>query len=121
MKPEFDVIISGCGPSGSLLGYLLSGEGLFNAFRSSHLALGSIKKALASPDYSFNDYAEAVQQEIYSDIKLSLIFSRIFFAYPMFFYKLLKSNDKFFKLCCQVLRGDKKYSHISGKLDLSSN
>jgi geranylgeranyl reductase family protein len=102
------------------LGDGFTGEGLFNAFRSSHLALSSIKKALASADYSFNDYSEAVQQEIYSDIKISLIFSRIFFAYPMFFYKLLKSNDKFFNLCCQVLRGEKRYSHISGKLNLFS-
>ncbi|HAJ95207.1 MAG TPA: hypothetical protein DCP02_03135 [Actinobacteria bacterium] len=100
------------------LGDGFTGEGLYNAFKSSHLALRSIKDALKSSNYSFNDYAGAVDSDIYKDIKISIAFSRIFYAYPMFFYKLLKSNERFFRLCCQVLRGDKKYSDISGRLNL---
>jgi geranylgeranyl reductase family protein len=100
------------------LGDAFTGEGLYNAFRSSHYAFKSILAALKKSEYSFKDYREAVIEEIYSDIKMSLTFSRIFFTYPLFFYKLLKTNDKFFRLCCEVLRGSKKYSDISGRLNL---
>jgi geranylgeranyl reductase family protein len=100
------------------LGDAFTGEGLYNSFRSSHLALESIVAALKRSEYSFKGYREAVIEDIYRDIKISLTFSRIFFTYPLFFYKLLKTNDKFFGLCCEVLRGSKKYSDISGKLNL---
>jgi len=100
------------------LGDAFTGEGLYNSFRSSHQALKSIMAALKRSEYSFKDYREAIIEDIYRDIKISLTFSRIFFTYPLFFYKLLKTNDKFFRLCCEVLRGSKKYSDISGRLNL---
>ncbi len=100
------------------LGDAFTGEGLYNSFRSSHHALKSIIAALKRSEYSFKDYRETIIEDIYRDIKISLIFSRIFFTYPLFFYKLLRTNDKFFRLCCEVLRGSKKYSDISGRLNL---
>ena len=100
------------------LGDAFTGEGLYNSFRSSHYALKSIVTALKRSEYSFKDYREAIIEDIYRDIKMSLTFSRIFFTYPLFFYKLLKTNDKFFRLCCEVLSGSKKYSDISGRLNL---
>jgi len=100
------------------LGDAFTGEGLYNSFRSSHHASKSIIAALKRSEYSFKDYREAVIEDIYRDIKISLTFSRIFFTYPLFFYKLLKTNDKFFRLCCEVIRGSKKYSDISGRLNL---
>ena len=100
------------------LGDGFSGEGIYNALRSSRIAAESIENALKSSSYGFEDYHRKIIDEIYEDIKISLTFSRIFFSYPIFFYKLLKTNDKFFNLCCQVLRGEKKYSDISGRLNL---
>lgn len=100
------------------LGDGFTGEGLYNAFKSAHLACRSIKDALRSSNYSLDDYAGAIDSDIYKDIRISIAFAKIFYAYPMFFYKLLKSDERFFRLCCQVLRGDKKYSDISGKLNL---
>ncbi|MCK5567979.1 MAG: NAD(P)/FAD-dependent oxidoreductase, partial [Actinomycetia bacterium] len=100
------------------LGDGFTGEGLYNAFRSSHAALEGIVSALKRSEFSFKDYRESVKNSIYPDIKGSLTFSRIFFTYPLFFYKLLKTNDRFFKLCCKVLKGSKNYSDISGRLNL---
>jgi flavin-dependent dehydrogenase len=100
------------------LGDGFSGEGIYNALRSSKIAAESIENALKSSHYGFEDYHQKIIDEIYEDIRISLAFSRIFFSYPMFFYKLLKTNEKFFKLCCKVLRGEKKYSDISGRLNL---
>ncbi len=100
------------------LGDGFTGEGIYNALKSSSIAALSIEKALKTSNYGFEDYHKMIMDEVYEDIKISLTFSRIFFSYPMFFYKLLKTNDKFFNLCCQVLRGEKKYSDISGRLNL---
>lgn len=102
------------------LGDGFTGEGLYNAFKSSHIGCRTIINALRTSDYSFNDYASAIDSDIYKDIKISIAFSRIFYSYPMFFYKLLKSNERFFRLCCEVLRGDKKYSDISGRINIFS-
>lgn len=100
------------------LGDGFSGEGIYNALKSSRIAVESIENALKSSSFSFEDFHQKIVAEIYEDIRISLTFSRIFFSYPMFFYKLLKTNDKFFNLCCQVLRGKKKYNDISGRLNL---
>jgi len=100
------------------LGDGFTGEGIYNALRSSIMAAESIIKALKISVFDFEDYKCRVTGEIYRDIKISLQFSRVFFSYPLFFYKLLKSNERFFTLCCQVLRGEKKYSDISGKLNI---
>ncbi|MCJ7665746.1 MAG: NAD(P)/FAD-dependent oxidoreductase [Actinobacteria bacterium] len=102
------------------LGDAFTGEGIYNALRSSHLALESIMSALKRSEFSFKDYLGSINGSIYRDIKISLIFSRIFFTYPLFFYKLLKTNDKYFKLCCEVLKGSKKYTDISGRLNVFS-
>jgi len=100
------------------LGDGFTGEGLYNALRSSRIAARSIRDALSSSTFDFEDYDKQIRDEIFEDIKMSLTFSRIFFLYPLFFYKLLKTNKNFFILCCQVLRGEKKYSDIYGKLNL---
>jgi geranylgeranyl reductase family protein len=100
------------------LGDGFTGEGIYNALRSSHIAVGSIRDALSSSEYGFEDYDSRIRDEIYQDIKISLSFSRIFFSYPLFFYKLLKTNEKFFTLCCRVLRGERRYSDISGRLNI---
>lgn len=103
------------------LGDGFSGEGLYNSFKSSIIASESIKKSLRSSNYYFEDYKNKINDDIFKDIKISLFFSRMFFTYPLFFYKLIKRNDNFFNLCCKVMRGEKKYSDISGKLKLYKN
>ncbi len=100
------------------LGDGFTGEGLYNSFKSSIIASESIIKSLRSSNYYFEDYRDKINVDVFKDIKISLFFSRVFFSYPLFFYKLIKNNDKFFNLCCKVMRGEKKYSDISGKLNL---
>ena len=103
------------------LGDGFSGEGLYNSFKSSIIASESIKKSLNSSNYYFKDYRDMIIDDIFRDIKISLFFSRVFFTYPLFFYKLLKNNDRFFSLCCKVMRGEREYSDISKKLNLYKN
>jgi flavin-dependent dehydrogenase len=100
------------------LGDGFNGEGIYNSLKSSHIAAESIDNALSTSRYDFPDYRQRILGDIYEDIKISLRFSRVFFLYPIFFYKLFKTDERFFRLVCWVLRGEKKYSDISGRLNL---
>lgn len=98
------------------LGDGFTGEGIYNAVKSSHIAAESIERALKGSGYDFIDYRENIDRDIYNDIRMSLGFSRVFFSYPLFFYKLLRANERFFDICCQVMRGKREYSDITKKL-----
>ncbi|MBN2073574.1 MAG: geranylgeranyl reductase family protein, partial [Actinobacteria bacterium] len=56
------------------LGDGFTGEGLYNGLRSSIIASKAIKNALKFSRFDFDGYAEDVEREIYSDIKISLRF-----------------------------------------------
>jgi len=100
------------------LGDGFTGEGIYNSLKSSHMAAESIDNALRTSRFDFPDYRQRIWEDIYEDIKISLRFSKVFFSFPIFFYKLFRTDERFFRLCCRVLRGEKKYRDISGRLNL---
>jgi len=95
-----------------------TGEGLHNAILSSHLAFGSIDKALKNSSFEFGDYYEKAKNEIIRNIDYSVMISKIFFSSQYFYYKLIKKNESLFKSCCKVLRGEKTYKDVVNKLKL---
>jgi geranylgeranyl reductase family protein len=92
-----------------------TGEGLYNALKSSHIAHDFILKTFKRNGHDYQGYSDIINHEIISDIKASLIFSKIFFSSFFFYYKLLKSNDVFFSTCCKILRGENTYKSILGR------
>lgn len=95
-----------------------TGEGLYNALLSSHIAFESIVHAFSDSIFNFSDYYERTNNEIYKNIKYSLLVSKIFFSAPFFYYKLIKNNDNLFNSCAKILRGEKTYSDVVNKLKL---
>jgi geranylgeranyl reductase family protein len=93
-----------------------TGEGLFNCFRSSYFAHSCIVDALGKSGFSFENYFERINREIYSDINASLLFTRVFYGATRFFYKLLESDSGLFDSCCGILRGDRLYSDVLKRL-----
>jgi geranylgeranyl reductase family protein len=100
------------------LGDGFTGEGLYNAMRSSLMAYDCIRDSFKRNDYDFNHYSDLINKEILSDIRASLFFSKIFFSSFFFYYKLLKNKDVFFHSCCKILRGEKTYKSIMDRLNL---
>jgi flavin-dependent dehydrogenase len=98
------------------LGDAFTGEGIYNAFLSSIIASDSISKALLDSNFKFSDYHEKINNDIYANIKNSILISKIFFSSPYFYYKLIKSNDNLFNSCAKILRGEKRYSDVVNKL-----
>ncbi|MDD5659824.1 MAG: geranylgeranyl reductase family protein [Actinomycetota bacterium] len=95
-----------------------TGEGLYNAMLSSHIASDSISDALKYSNFKFRDYFKKINNEIYKNIKNSIIISKIFFPSLLFYYKLIKNNDNLFNSCAKILRGEKTYSQVVNKLKL---
>ncbi|MCE5329119.1 NAD(P)/FAD-dependent oxidoreductase [bacterium] len=100
------------------LGDGFTGEGLYNAILSSNIAGESIIDALRYSNFEFHDYFEKVNNEIYKNIRNSLIISKIFFSSPLFYYKLIKNSDNLFNSCAKILRGEKTYNDVVNKLKL---
>jgi len=57
-----------------------------------------------------------MEGDIFKDIKMSLLFSKVFYMAPLFFYRIIKKNDNAFDTCCRILRGEKSYKDIASKL-----
>ncbi|MCL5070883.1 MAG: NAD(P)/FAD-dependent oxidoreductase [Actinobacteria bacterium] len=95
-----------------------TGEGLYNSFRSSFIASDSIVSALKNSIFNFNDYESKIRGTIFRDIKISLIFTKIFFNSLLFFYKLIKNSDNYFSACCKILRGERNYKDVIDKLKI---
>ena len=100
------------------LGDAFTGEGIHNALISSIIAADSISNAFSDFNFNFSDYREKINNDIYANIKNSMLISKIFFSSPYFYYKLIKSNDNLFNSCAKILRGEKKYSDVVNKLKL---
>ncbi|MHB1375959.1 MAG: geranylgeranyl reductase family protein [Candidatus Humimicrobiaceae bacterium] len=100
------------------LGDAFTGEGIHNALLSSIIASDSISNAFSDLNFNFSDYREKINNDIYTNIKNSMLISKIFFSSPYFYYKLIKSNDNLFNSCAKILRGEKKYSDVVNKLKL---
>jgi len=100
------------------LGDAFTGEGIHNALLSSIIAADSISNAFSDFNFNFSDYREKINNDIYANIKNSMLISKIFFSSPYFYYKLIKSNDNLFNSCAKILRGEKKYSDVVNKLKL---
>ncbi len=93
-----------------------TGEGLYNSIRSVIIAADSIKSALRTSSYNFEDYDRKIKDNILRDIRFSKIINRIFYSHSSFFYKLIKKNDNYFYACCRFLRGERTYSDAIKKI-----
>lgn len=93
-----------------------TGEGLYNAIKSSIIAASCIKNSLQKSDFTFSDYFNLIEADICKDIKISLMLTKIFYSSVFLFYNLLKKNDNYFNACCRILRGERTYKEIVERL-----
>ncbi|MBM3707199.1 MAG: NAD(P)/FAD-dependent oxidoreductase [Actinobacteria bacterium] len=100
------------------LGDGFTGEGLFNSIKSSCIASECIIHSLRNSNFYFKDYEERIKNDIYRDIKISFLLTKIFYSSLLLIYKLLLKNDNYFYACCKILRGEKSYKDVVDKLKI---
>lgn len=93
----------------------LTGEGIYYAIRSAQLAAQVIEDFLTSDRPELDNYQEAVDREIVSELRIARVLSRLFVRFPHLAFGMLKRSDRAWKTECGLLSGELKYSNIKDR------
>ncbi|MFC1927878.1 hypothetical protein ACFLW7_04790, partial [Chloroflexota bacterium] len=61
------------------------------------------------------NYQEAVDREIMSELRVGRVLSRFFIRFPHLAFGMLKRSDGVWSAACGLLSGELKYSDIKGR------
>ncbi len=87
----------------------LTGEGIYNAILSAQLAAPAIEKSLHIGEAGLNDYRQSVEEKIMPEMRTAYMFSKVFSLLPFRLFKLLKRDERVWRGCCYLLRGETDY------------
>ncbi len=90
----------------------LTGEGIFNAVLSAQIGATAIEKALTAGKVALNNYSCAIADTIVPQMKEALLFSKVLSQLPAKLVKLLNQDERLWKACCYMLRGEIDYVMI---------
>jgi geranylgeranyl reductase family protein len=93
----------------------LTGEGIYYAIRSAQLAAQVIEDCLTSSGAELENYQEAVDREIVSELRIARVLSSLFVRFPHLAFGILKQSDSTWKTECGLLSGELKYSDIKDR------
>jgi len=94
----------------------LSGEGLYNAILSAKLAAQAIFESLRAGMPRLDDYQRAVEEKILPEMRIAHIFSQVLNLLPQRLFWLLKRDERIWKNCCYLCRGETNYRTIKNKI-----
>ncbi|HLE18928.1 MAG TPA: geranylgeranyl reductase family protein [Syntrophales bacterium] len=89
----------------------LTGEGIYYAFRSGHLASKAIL-AFFDLGNALDEYSERVRKEIQNDLRYGRIFANFIFKYPKFSFFAFFKNKLLCKWFAELLTGKMTYRKI---------
>ena len=94
----------------------LTGEGIFNAILSAHLAAISLKKAIDNNSSDLNEYTKLVKEQIIPEIRTAGTFSKILTLVPQRLFNMLQRDERVWRGCRYLLQGDISYTDIMTKV-----
>jgi geranylgeranyl reductase family protein len=94
----------------------LTGEGIYNAIFSAHLAAISLKKAIDNNSSDLNEYTKLVKEQIIPEIRTAGTFSKILTLVPQRLFNMLQQDERVWRGCRYLLRGDINYTDIMNKV-----
>jgi len=90
----------------------LTGEGIYNAILSAQLAAPVIESSLAHDKVKLEDYQEAVDEKIMSELRIARVLSKFFVRFPRLAFGMLKRSDAVWRAECGLISGELKYADI---------
>ena len=93
----------------------LTGEGIYYAILSAQIAAQVIEDCLTHGKVKLENYQEAVEREIMSELRIARVLSRFFVRFPHLAFGMLKRSDGVWRAVCGLLSGELKYSDIKGR------
>ena len=94
----------------------LIGEGIYNAILSTQFAAPVIEKALIHDEVGLHDYQKAVEEKIMPEMKMAAFLSRVLVQFPSIVFEVLKRDERMWRGCCYLLRGEINYTTVKQKL-----
>lgn len=93
-----------------------TGEGIYNAVKSAHLAAPVIIQSLQSGNMDLTGYQEAVDRELMPELKASRGFAKIYAWFPGLYFNAVNRSDRLWRAHCRLLRGEESYMSIKKRL-----
>jgi geranylgeranyl reductase family protein len=90
----------------------LTGEGIYNAILSAQLAAPVIENSLAHDKANLEDYQEAVDEKIMSELRIAHTLSRFFVRFPHLAFRMLNRSEGAWRAGCDLILGNTSYSAI---------
>jgi geranylgeranyl reductase family protein len=94
----------------------LTGEGIYNAVHSAHLAAGPLQKAMVSGPAELQMYQQSVDETVRPEIEASRFLHRVIFAMPAKMLHVATVDGRLWNAACAVVRGETTYSDIKGRI-----
>jgi geranylgeranyl reductase family protein len=88
----------------------MSGEGIFSAFVSGHLAAARLLRFLDGMDADLFPYEAAIEREIMADIRYAKLLRDAFHYTPWPCYFMLRRSEKLRIMLCQLITGERTYA-----------
>jgi len=71
----------------------LTGEGIYNAIQSAQLAAPVLENSLLRSKVELQDYQQAVEEKIMSELRIARVLSKILFRFPHLAFRVLNQSD----------------------------
>jgi geranylgeranyl reductase family protein len=94
----------------------LTGEGIYNAIQSAQLAVPVIGNSLAHNKVELEDYQEAVDEKIMSELRTARVLSKFFVRFPRLAFGMFNQSDGIWRDMCGLICGELQYADIKGKV-----
>ena len=93
-----------------------TGEGIYYALRSAQMSAPAVCNYLEGNAQDFRQYEESVDRELMPELHIARTLTRIGVWFPGLAYTLMKNSDWAWNAGCQLLRSEKSYHDIRGKM-----
>jgi geranylgeranyl reductase family protein len=90
----------------------LTGEGIYYAILSAQLAAPVIASSLAHDKVKLEDYQEAVDEKIMSELRIARVLSKFLVRFPHLAFGMFKRGDGVWRAGCGLMSGELKYADI---------
>jgi flavin-dependent dehydrogenase len=94
----------------------LTGEGIHNAILSAQLAAPVIENSLAHDKVELQDYQEAIEEKIMSELRMARTLSKFFVRFPRLVFGIFNQSDGIWIDMCGLICGELQYADIKGKV-----
>ena len=90
----------------------LTGEGIYYAILSAQLAAPVIENSLAHDTVKLEDYQEAVDEKIMSELRIARVLSKFFIRFPHLAFRMFRRREGMWRAGCGLMSGELKYADI---------